>query len=1052
MKINNKKGLAKILTLFCAVFCMMGAKAENRLYIENFSLTDDQPKKVAVILDNSDPVGGLSCYVVAGDGLTIVGDFERNNDRYAPGQNPVYRIQNPQTARLMVVSGQQNSFIGQSGVIGWITVKADRSAIVNGQPLSLTLDDIVLSTGAGNRVNCDPTSPTTVYVADGEGSVDAGADFVMNPSGVHEISLQVSTSVDVKGISLVANLPEGFRIVDNSVELYKGGNLTNGAWIDVVARPNGVSYGMIITDYTSGPVLTIGKGDLLKFKIQAPADFSDENVQVTFSNVEFSNMNNRVFCAKTESVTIINGVTAYNRALAEVTDLQNELDSALAKIAEEAPDVKDLFTGAEIRTSIDALKKDVENAYADLTLTGNYDDVMRPVEGIRNEIAQLVVNALIAQKDHDDTLARQEAFDNANAQINTLREKLENTLAKIAEVAPDVKDVFTGAEISAMIDALQNKVNEAFENKTIVEEYDNIMSVVPSISDAIDKLLEDAEDAQEKHDEDVAANQKAYADACAVADALDSKLEDTLRTIASECADVKDDFTGDDIKASIAELRKAIETAYSNNTIAGDYDTIIAPKASIEAAIEQLLVDAREAQKKVDEEKAAEALRQETYARANAEIASLEQKLNAALETIAAECPDVKDSFKGETISLAISNLRNAVNLAFENKTIVEKYDEIMAPTASIEASIAQLIIDAKASQKGYEENARLETARLNANAELASLDSALSDALQTIANECPDVKHLFTGVEIQQKITVLRNDVNAAYNDKTLADIYDEVMAPASAIREDINNLVEAAKAAQKQFDDDKAAEQALQEAYSNANARIEALRSALADALATIAETCPDVKDNFRGEPISIRISELKDAVRDAYDAKTLVENYDSVLAPASGIEADIALLVENARAAQKAYEEAEAARRAANLEAYNADLALIESLQTKLDDAKATILAEYPLFDWQSGFDAIQDKIDAEKDKADAEYARVENEGIYNNKVDEIAIEDMIKEYLRTAENSGIGLIIDDILEEGDRIFSPEGMLLTAPLQGKMNIIVKPDGRVLKVYSGK
>ena len=541
----------------------------------------------------------------------------------------------------------------------------------------------------------------------------------------------------------------------------------------------------------------------------------------------------------------------------------------------------------------------------------------------------------------------------------------------------------------------------------------------------------------------------AYAKAQAEITELERQLAEALQSIATEAPDVKDEFQGEEITAAIETLRQAVEAAYADMTLTPDYDNVMAPAAGIEESIAALVVAAKAAQKAHDDEVAAEAARQEAYKNANAVVAGLEQKLSEALATIAESCPDVKDDFKGEAVSASIAAMQKAIDEAYVGKTIVENYDELVAPAAGIETAIAQLVEDAKASQKAFEENARLESARLDANSELASLDKALADALAEIAAQCPDVKYLFPGTEIQQQITVLRNAVNAAYDAKTLADEYDEVMTPAAAIRDSIAKLVEDAKGAQKKFEDEAAAEKALLEAYRNANAGIDALRGALAQALATIAETCPDVKDDFKGEEIEKSIAALKESVKDAFDTKTLTEDYDKVMAPAADIEAAIAKLVESATAAQKAYEEAEAARQAANKAAYEADLAAIAQLQAELDKAKATIEQQYPGYDFGSEYDAIKEAIEERKNRADDEYESVAEEGVYDNEVDAESVMEMIAKMIEDAKTNGIDMILGEELTDSDRIFTLDGMQVARPQKGKVNIVVKSDGRILKTY---
>ncbi len=69
------------------------------------------------------------------------------------------------------------------------------------------------------------------------------------------------------------------------------------------------------------------------------------------------------------------------------------------------------------------------------------------------------------------------------------------------------------------------------------------------------------------------------------------------------------------------------------------------------------------------------------------------------------------------------------------------------------------------------------------ANEVVADLEQKLSDALETIATECPDVTSVFTGADIQDDITLLKESVKNAYSDLNIAEKYDEIMSQASQI-----------------------------------------------------------------------------------------------------------------------------------------------------------------------------------------------------------------------------------------------------------------------------
>ncbi len=438
----------------------------------------------------------------------------------------------------------------------------------------------------------------------------------------------------------------------------------------------------------------------------------------------------------------------------------------------------------------------------------------------------------------------------------------------------------------------------------------------------------------------------------------------------------------------------------------------------------------------------------DAYTKAMAETARLEQLLADALTEISTAAPDVKDSFKGEEISTDIQSLKDAIQTAYEDLTLNADYNQVMLPVAAIEAAIAKLMEDAKAAQKAYDDEVAAEAARQeaykNATAQISALEQKLAEALTVIATEAADVKDSFKGTDIKVDIDALKAAVEKAYADKTIVSGYDSLMAPVPAIESAIAKLVEDAKAAQKAYEENAA----LAAALDNANERLAGLEKTLADALVTIAADAPDVKGQFSGVEITAQIAALREDVLKAFNDKSLAEKYAEVMTPAAAIESAIAKLVEDAKAAQKAYE-AEQARQAANLAAYEADLKTIEGLQTKLDQTVDNIRTLFPAFDVDTEKKAAQDAISAQKEQAEDAYMAVAEEGTYKNTVDTAAIEKMIADLLAKAKNSGVEEILGEDIENVVAIYTEGGMRMKALQQGKINIVVYKDGTSRKVY---
>lgn len=162
---------------------------------------------------------------------------------------------------------------------------------------------------------------------------------------------------------------------------------------------------------------------------------------------------------------------------------------------------------------------------------------------------------------------------------------------------------------------------------------------------------------------------------------------------------------------------------------------------------------------------------------------------------------------------------------------------------------------------------------------------------------------------------------------------------------------------------------------------------------------------------------------------------------MAPVAGIRTAIEKLITDAKAAQKDEE----ARQAANLEAYEADLAIIEALEKELDEAIETVKKDWPTYNYASDKDAIE----AQRAQADAAYAAVADEGTYTNTVNATAIREMIEKMLTDAREAGITLIYGEELDANDKIYNLQGVQLAEPVKGQINVIVRANGITEKVY---
>ncbi|MDE6803896.1 MAG: hypothetical protein K2J29_04615, partial [Muribaculaceae bacterium] len=238
-------------------------------------------------------------------------------------------------------------------------------------------------------------------------------------------------------------------------------------------------------------------------------------------------------------------------------------------------------------------------AYNNKTIVEELESLLSVVSGIEAEISKLVVDALDAQAALDADKAAQEASDRAladgNAQVERLRDSLAEALNTIAEMAADVKDEFTGDAITEAIDRLQESLNEAYNNKTIVEELESLLSVVSGIEAEISKLIVDALDAQKIYDDEWATEQirqknnlEAYNTAMADVKTLQQKLDNTIAEISEKYPDFEVIEASVPIQEMIDTLRQVIEIAYEAVAYEGIFDYTV-DGSEVEHAIEMMM-------------------------------------------------------------------------------------------------------------------------------------------------------------------------------------------------------------------------------------------------------------------------------------------------------------------------------------------------------------------------------------------------------------------------------------------------------------------------------
>ena len=586
--------VARLMMLAALVCTSLGISAQNKFHTDTFAIDSYDEVTVPVLLDLEDAAAQAFQFdVVLPPELEFSKNPEKAAERLTPGHSLSF-----QNGRVMVISGNMKPISGSEGAVVNLYVKV-REGRLTDKNIRIELTNPTLTKpGEGKfdtAVKLDVEAEGTdvsmhqsqiwAYLPDSE--------LTVNPGGTTSVAVAINNNFDVRGFQFSVTLPEGFTASD---EVIKSERCNEQMTLMVIPTGNEVCF--TATAMNTLPVIFDNDGTVITFNVTAPVDFKAESAEIKLHSATFSTDNALVIepmpGKETSTVTLINGVTAYGKAMTEISALETALAEARVTITEVAPDVKDDFTGAEITEKINDLKAAVEAAYADMTLTGNYDEVMAPVEAIKAETEKLVEDAKAAQKVFENEAALYQAYSDAKARVKELDTALADALAKIADEAADVKNDFTGNNISADITALRTDILESYTDKTLVENYQAITEKADKIQAAIETLVADALAAQLAFEVEKArqeSNAAAYAADIEIIEALVSKLEDAL-------AKLKETYPDFDSMSVESEIRDAIQAEREKATAAldavkeeGEYDNKV-DSTSIEDMMEKMFEQA----------------------------------------------------------------------------------------------------------------------------------------------------------------------------------------------------------------------------------------------------------------------------------------------------------------------------------------------------------------------------------------------------------------------------------------------------------------------------
>lgn len=629
----------------------------------------------------------------------------------------------------------------------------------------------------------------------------------------------------------------------------------------------------------------------------------------------------------------------------------------------------------------------------------------------------------------------------AETVVAGLRADLAAALATIAAEAADVKDNFTGADITAAIEAIETAAREAAANGTLPAEYAAVVTdPAAAVSSSIEQLVADAKTAQKAFEDEAArkaANEAAYQASLTEIQRLTDKLNEMKQTAAASYPDATVDTQVAAAQAALDKAKAEADAARAAVADEGNYSYAV-DSAAIEALIKAVGDEAAKQQAAADAEKARVAANEAAHKAVLDEIAALQASLDATKAAAAESYPDANVDKQVAAAQAAIDKAKTEAEAAKAAVKDAGNYSYAV-DKATIEALIAAVTNEAARDQAAKDAEAKRvadnEAAYKASIDEIAALQAAL-DAMKTkVAATYPDANVTAETVAAQSAIDKAEAGANAAKSAVILAGNYSYTVDTEGITA--LINAIETAAEAQR-----TAANEA---AYQATLAEIQRLTDKLDNMKALIATTYPDVNVDDAIAAAAAAIEAAKNGAADALAAVKDEGKY-SYTVDAAAIEALIDAIRTAAVEAQAALDK-ENARVEANQAAYEEAIAKIDALQAALDAMKANVEENYPDADVTAEIEAAQAAIDNARSEAEDALEAVAEEGTFAYSPDTDSVDALIAAIETAAKAAGIVNIEADAAK-GILYYDINGRRVINPERGMVVIRRTADGQVTKI----
>lgn len=534
--------------VLAVMLCARSVSAENKFYIEPFTISSYDVVNVPVMLENTgiNPTGFQFDVVLPAE-LEFAGEPTANPARLTNVHTLLF---NKNNGRVLSYSSDRQTINGIEGELLTVPVKVKTGMLTENTEVKIGIVDAILTTALGEQtVRPEDTEATVTLQAFTATGYSPAAEVVAMPGSPATIEFALRNNCNVLGMQVDFVLPEGFTADASGLNL--GTRCTAGIAKSVTANEGNV-YTVQLYSAIDNNMLTGNDGVVFTLAVNVPEDMEADAATVTVKNLDVSYAAGKSITGEPFDVQIVNGMKVVAAANAEIEALEQELAKVLQQIAEECADVAEDYTGSEVYQQITALRTAVDNAFEDGTLKDNYDEIMKPVDDIRTAISTLLTDAQAAEKqfkENERVAANQAAFEAAMAEADKLQEAVDAAKEEIAKDYPGI-DVTTEIEaaqaaVNAQVDNI-NKALEAVENEGTFE-----YTVDATDTDAAIAAAKKAAADEAKRQAD---NKAAYEAAVDAIDALETKLDEAIAKIAS-------DYPSANVSLDVMQAQKAIDKA-----------------------------------------------------------------------------------------------------------------------------------------------------------------------------------------------------------------------------------------------------------------------------------------------------------------------------------------------------------------------------------------------------------------------------------------------------------------------------------------------------------